>query len=395
MTARTNNFEILGGYKPPLRQMKLETIETFDEFLNLGNEWRGLLESSASDCLFLTHEWLSTWWKHLAEGRRLCILAARDAGKLIGVLPAAERAAQLSRMTPRVLEFIGSGIIGSDYLDVIVAKGREEEVTEAFADYLHSRGLMLQLSQLRGMNSVAVMLASRLRRRAWTISEARLNMCPYIDLRAHTWESYMSMLGPTIRKNINRCLRNLPSTFDMRVECARTPLEAPGALDIVIELHKKRWSKGLSEAFQSDSVIAFHREFAQLAADRGWLRLLSLFLDSIPASALYGLKYGPTFYFYQSGFDPAYSKHSVGVATMALAIKTAIEDGASEYDFLHGDEEYKFHWASGSRDLTRLELHPPQATAWIYRHAIDLNRAARKMARRVLNKARVHAALNR
>src|SRR4030095_12185254 len=120
------------------------------------------------------------------------------------------------------------------------------------------------------------------------------------------------------------------------------------------------------EAFQSESVIAFHREFVQLAAQRGWLRLLILHLNDVPASALYGLRYGPTFYFYQSGFDPLYSKHSVGVATMGLAIKTAIEEGASEYDFLHGNEEYKFHWAHEVRDLNRLELHPPHVIAWIY-----------------------------
>jgi Acetyltransferase (GNAT) domain len=107
------------------------------------------------------------------------------------------------------------------------------------------------------------------------------------------------------------------------------------------------------------------------------------------------LRYGPTFYFYQSGFDPVYSKHSVGVSTMGLAIKTAIEEGASEYDFLHGNEEYKFHWAHRVRDLNRLELHPPQAIAWIYKQAIILNRAARQMARRVLNRARANAALNR
>jgi CelD/BcsL family acetyltransferase involved in cellulose biosynthesis len=102
---------------------------------------------------------------------------------------------------------------------------------------------------------------------------------------------------------------------------------------------------------------------------------------------LYGLRYGPVFNFYQSGFDPAYSKHSVGVATMGLAIKTAIEEGALEYDFLHGAEEYKFHWASATRDLGRLELYPPHARARIYRQAIGLNRAARRMARRVLNNA--------
>src|SRR5262249_6178156 len=187
--------------------MKLETIETFDEFFQLRDEWRALLESSVSDCVFLTHEWLSTWWKHLAECRRLCIVTARDNGKLVGVLPAAEKPAQLSRMMPRVLEFLRSGVIGFEYLDVITPKGREEEVTGAFAEYLHSRGLMLQLSQLRGMNSVAAILADHLRRRTWTVSEAKLNVCPYIDLRGHTFDSYLSTLGATIRKNINRYLR--------------------------------------------------------------------------------------------------------------------------------------------------------------------------------------------
>src|SRR6185436_11069264 len=100
---------------------------------------------------------------------------------------------------------------------------------------------------------------------------------------------------------------------------------------------------GQSEAFHSDSIVEFHREFVQTAAERGWLRLLLIHLDGVPAASLYGLRYGPTFYFYQSGFDPAFSKHSVGVATMGLAIKTAIEEAALEYDFLHGNEEYKFH----------------------------------------------------
>src|SRR6185503_14065572 len=127
--------------------------------LALRGEWNALLESSVSDCVFLTHEWLSAWWKHLADGRRLSILTLRDGGELIGILPVAERAPQLARMMPRTLEFLGSGVIGSDYLDVIAARGRESEVMAAFADHLNSRGLMLQLSQLRGGSSVATVLA--------------------------------------------------------------------------------------------------------------------------------------------------------------------------------------------------------------------------------------------
>src|SRR5262245_12187809 len=59
--------------------MKLQTIETIEEFVAQHDQWNALLESSTSNCVFLTHEWLSTWWKHLAHGR-LRIVTARDRG---------------------------------------------------------------------------------------------------------------------------------------------------------------------------------------------------------------------------------------------------------------------------------------------------------------------------
>jgi CelD/BcsL family acetyltransferase involved in cellulose biosynthesis len=375
--------------------MKLQTIESFDQFQELRSEWNTLLRSSASNCVFLTHEWLSTWWKHLSEGRRLSIVTLRDGGELIGILPVAERRAQLTRMMPRVFEFLGSGVIGSDYLDVVSAPSREVEVIGHFVDYLTGRGRMLQFGQLRAGRSMASRLADGLQQSNWTGDRRKINVCPHIDLTGHSWESYLATVGPNVRKNINRCLRNLPKTFRMRVDYAPQTINAGEGLSILMELHRKRWeASGKSEAFHSESVVAFHREFVEMAAQQGWLRLITIHLDGVPAASLYGLLYDGVFYFYQSGFDPAFSKYSVGVATMALSINLAIEEGAREFDFLHGDEEYKFHWTRQTRDLMRIELHPPRVTAWVYKQALEFNRAARQMARRVLTSARNHAALN-
>jgi CelD/BcsL family acetyltransferase involved in cellulose biosynthesis len=221
--------------------MQFAIIQTAGEFLNLRGEWNALLESSISDCVFLTHEWLSAWWKHMADGRRLSILTARDGGTLIGILPVAERGAQLARMMPCALEFLGSGVIGSDYLDAIVARGRESEVMAQFADHLHCDGRMLQLSQLRRERCAASLLADQLQRHAWTVVETNLNVCPFIDLRGHTWDTYVATLGPNVRKSIDRYLRNLPHAFDMRVDCVQATNEAQTALEIVVDLHHKRW----------------------------------------------------------------------------------------------------------------------------------------------------------
>jgi CelD/BcsL family acetyltransferase involved in cellulose biosynthesis len=368
--------------------MILNVIGTEDEFLGLKTEWNDLLESSTSNCVFLSHEWLATWWKHLADGRRLSLLTARDGSRLIGILPIAIRRPQFARMMPRLAEFIASGVIGSDYLDAIVERGRERVVLAAFAGQLQDLGLMLQLSQLRRDSCLVSALPGLLAQDRWTSSETRINVCPFIDLRNHTWETYLATLGSSQRYNFNRRLRSLQKTFDVRLDCVSSPGDAERTLDVIIELHRKRWgSVGASEAFQTPAVTAFHREFVKLAAERRWLRLLVLSLDGVPAAGLYGLQYGSTFYFYQSGFDPNFSRYSVGLVMMGLAIRAALQEGAAEYDLLHGDEEYKFHWSHDHRELARLELHPPATTARLYKRAIDFNRAARRMARGVLNKA--------
>ena len=119
----------------------------------------------------------------------------------------------------------------------------------------------------------------------------------------------------------------------------------------------------------------------------GWLRLFILRLDGRPAAALHGYQYGGVFSFYQAGFDPAFAKQSVGLVTMALAIKSAIEEGADEYDLLHGDEPYKYQWADKTRDLERIELFSPCVRGQLSRQALGLSRIVRRMGRRVFGNA--------
>ena len=119
---------------------------------------------------------------------------------------------------------------------------------------------------------------------------------------------------------------------------------------------------------------------------RGWLRLFVLRLNGEPAASLYAFRYNHVFYFYQSGFDPAYGKYSVGLVTMALSIKAAIEEGAEEYDFLRGDERYKFQWTNTVREIGKLVISPPRMGGAWYQGASQFSRGSRRLARRLLPK---------
>ncbi|EQD32416.1 cellulose biosynthesis protein CelD, partial [mine drainage metagenome] len=136
--------------------LSIEVIESDARFARLSGEWPALLAASAADCPFLTWEWLSAWWRHLSTNRRLHVLALREGGDLIGVAPFALRPPEITRLLPfRVLEFLGTGYVGSDYLDLIVAHGSKARVIDEVADYLDSRSMALDLSRIRS-NSLSM-----------------------------------------------------------------------------------------------------------------------------------------------------------------------------------------------------------------------------------------------
>lgn len=366
----------------------IDRVDTRDGFERLRPEWTRLLHASAADGLFLTWEWLFTWWQHLAGDRRLFILTVRSGGELIAIAPFAQAAPRVASLLPLPsLQFLGTGTVGSDYLDIIVRRGCEKQAIELLEKYLVDQGIVLELAQLHSQRSQAAALAGLLTERGWSRLGRPSGVCPFIDLKGHTWDSYLATLGSEHRYNFNRRFKQANRNFNCQFELARTPEECRDALGRLIALHNLRWQgHGGSDAFDSAPVVQFHHAMTRLALDRQWLRLFVLRLDAVPVAALYGFLYQRVFYFYQSGYDPGYRKHSVGLLTMGLAIKSAIEEGAEQFDMLHGDESYKFHWAKEVRELEHLELYAPDARALVARQLRVVSRAASMTARKVLPK---------
>ncbi|MBI4526163.1 MAG: GNAT family N-acetyltransferase [Deltaproteobacteria bacterium] len=371
--------------------LKIDLIQDHAGFERLKPEWDALLAASESDCFFLTWEWLFTWWKHLSGRRMLVLLTVRDAGKLIAIAPLAARSRSFVRLAPfGSVEFLGTGSVGSDYLDVIARRGSEMQAWEALADYLLGRKIVMKLSQLKE-GSLAARLAAALQREGnWKIVQSKIEICPFINLTGHTWETYLATLGPAHRQNYQRRLRNLTKGFDMRLEPVCVEAERGGVLRKVFELHHRRWNeRGGSSAFHSAGLLSFHDELSCLALARGWLRLFVLWLNEKPVACIYGFRYRDVFYFYQSGFDPAYSKQSVGMVLMGLVIRSAIEEGALEYDLLHGSEPYKFLWSRETRDLARLEIYPPNVYGVLHKETVAWVRSVKRMLRQVLPKTMI------
>jgi CelD/BcsL family acetyltransferase involved in cellulose biosynthesis len=351
-------------------------------FAALRNEWAELLHSSASSNPFLTWEWLHAWWMHFGNAHGLRLLLVRAGGELIAVAPLWLISAPLSWFSR--LEFLGTGPAGSDYLDVIVRRGRDEEAVAALADFLTSRQLTLRLTHLPPA-SIGAQLAKRLAAAGWTPSFADDGVCPVADLGGQTFESYLATLGAAHRANIRRRLRALDREFEVRFDRVTRHEDRQSALAALAGFHHRRYAdRGGSTAFTSPAARAFHEDATRLALGRGWLRMYVLTLNGGIAAVMYGFSDGGRFFFYQHGYDEAYAPYSVGLALMALTINAAIGEGANEFDMLWGTESYKSLWARRTRVLQRVDLYPVHLGGSVQRHAVVARRGAAGLARRVL-----------
>ncbi len=114
------------------RQVRVERIEE-DDLDALRDEWNRL----AGDVPFRRFEWLATWWKHYREPHwELFVLAVRDQDNaLIGLMPLYR---SRSLRDGRVLRFLGSGEVCSDYLTLLAVPSVKAELATAivawFAD---------------------------------------------------------------------------------------------------------------------------------------------------------------------------------------------------------------------------------------------------------------------
>lgn len=362
--------------------LRVDTIEDPARFAALRDSWNELLESSSSNTVFLTWEWLNTWCAHLSAGTKVHVITVRRGSRILAIAPFVSRGRSL--LGALRLSFIGTGRVGSDYLDILVRHGAAAEAIPELSAHLVQIDAQLDLAQVRVTSSAARLLARDLRLFGGLVGARRTHRCPYIDLEGVTFDSYLASLGSEHRYNFQRKLRKLETAHAMRFEPIDSEARRRELLPVLFELHRLRWSeRGGSDGLSGEGIRGFHEEWSRLALSRGWLRFFILWLGDTPAAAFYGFRYGRVFSFYQSGFDPRFSKLSVGLVTMGLAIRSAVEEGAAEFDLLHGEESYKLHWAKRSRRLFRLSIFPGGGLGHLARAGASARESARRLMHRL------------
>lgn len=340
------------------------------QFDALAPAWAVLCTAAGIENVFLTHRWLSEWWRVYGAGRDLWTLVVRDGSRIAGIAPLVLERTFVGG--PRFVRFMGAGEVTPNHLDVIAAPGDRGAVLCAIWAWLTRNRSAWDLLSLEGMagDSPSAGLLSDLFRATGSALRARVSeVCPYAVLPP-SFEEFIQSRGSRTSSRLRYRQRRLERDFPgARFADVASPEEFAEVFEAFLRLHQARWSKrGQRDSFSSSRLVLFHRAVARAAFDNRTVRLYHLRLGGTVAAVFYCFRVGSRLTYYNAGFDDGYGKYSLGILTLAYAIGQGIAEGAKEFDFLQGEEDYKRQWANAQRVNLRIATHAPHARgrlAWL------------------------------
>ena len=328
---------------------QIDVLTTPAQFYKLENEWNSLLSDSSSNSIFLTWEWVSTWWKYFQNNTELWIIVARDAmtQELTGIAPLAVKMFRnIAGINQQRLIFLGNGFAAPDHLDFIVRNGFEERVTQLFSDKIWNENHRWNEIRIDGLISTSSVVYQLLQQHSHLLKNVDRSICPYISL-PEDWDTYHQSLSKNMRYNLGRFKRRLEKDYPevTKIKQLTEQNEIKDFISVLVRLHtasqKRKNNIGL---FTDQNMIDFHTELAEIFLKNGWLRSYSLNIGDTSIAAIHCFQYNNVVSFYQSGFDQFWQKYSPGSQIMMHAIQQAINEKNKTFDFLRGDESYKFKW---------------------------------------------------
>ncbi|MHB8644166.1 MAG: GNAT family N-acetyltransferase [Thermomicrobiales bacterium] len=316
----------------------------------LRDGWDALLPTAITPYPFQSIGWAESWYRVFGSDGEPLLLAVRDdAGALVGIAPLVVCQTALGR----TIQFMG-GTDVTDYLDIIAPERDLHQVWSAVGAYLlriRDRWDAIDLHCVPQWSPSHATVAE-LFAETTHVRIVQEEVCPVVRLGG-SFEAYLRGLPKKERHEIRRKARNFERdapTGALRI--LTTQADALAALPDFFRLH--RLSAPDKERFLTPAVEQFFRAMTGAMADAGWLRLYFLEIGGQPVAAIYTFAADERLLVYNSGYDPAFSRISVGMVLTAMVIEDAANRGLAIGDFLRGNEAYKYRFGAFDTPIWRV-----------------------------------------
>ncbi|WP_052213608.1 GNAT family N-acetyltransferase [Belnapia sp. F-4-1] len=349
--------------------MRIEVITGLSELSRLRPAWDAVYDADPEAQFFLSWPWLSGRLQEL--GRAWFVLVARtgpDPSACVAFLPV--RLSQVKRgdAIRRQLRMAGSPI--ADYTGFLCRPEHEALALAGFADALQRLARQLhwddlEIASLRASDRRLRLFLGRFPSSRFVLKHSSTvnadgvdnAVCPYVSL-PRSWDEYLRhSVSANTRQKLRRFLRLVEGSPDFEVVAAR-PETVEQDIGTLLDFWEAKW--GSRKAGKMDRIRAQTRSMLLRCSEAGCLFLPTLRYQGRPVGALTILldHRKRSYLFHMGGRDESFDAPPPGLCLHAFSIRHAIEAGFSSYDFLRGNEAYKFSFGAEPHLLRSLVLSP-------------------------------------
>lgn len=330
----------------------IETLEA------LQYEWIDLQNRSTSTGAALAWYWIYIWYKHNKSLGELWLMEAREDNRLIGIAPFMKVEEKPDwGFAWQQIRFINAFTI-EEHLDFIIEPGYEEQVIPMFIDKLYEHKSQWDVINLTGFCDTKTIDILQQSNRNWTEDIEESRIVPYMTL-PDTVDEWMQSISSNHRQKLRRYKRKLDKQFPDRwlISQATQPDELDDAFEHLVHLHQTYWEdQGYPGHFNRGEWVECYRELLHGLLENGWLRLYRLDIDDEPCAVNYFFHYRGRAYFVFGGLKRGVTEIPLGYVLLQHNIEQAINEGLPEYNFMLGEQSYKFSFGGVAREHRAFQL---------------------------------------
>jgi len=327
-------------------------IESIPDWEKTHEQWNNLLAKSKSNNIFLTFEWLFSWWNiFLNDRKKLSILYIYNRNILVGIAPWYIHSIKHGPFKQKRFEFIGSPEAGSDYLDVICTEGEEINISHILYKYIHNgfkKWDSLYFSDFPANSMFFMNFIHELNNDGKYYVLKTASYCPTINL-PNDIEEYKSSMTSKRKKKLDWQIHKL----NQKGKITTDNIICNG-IDNLIDDYFDFYE--LVRNINNDKLRYFVKYYHKYLGNKSTIQIITLKQDEIKLASILHLLYGKIKYNYLVATNKNYDKSiSVGEILVYECINNSIKEKYNKYDFLKGEEQYKFKWSNdGERSLSLL-----------------------------------------
>lgn len=324
--------------------------------------WDSLVDQCETATPFLRHDWMTLWWQQFQSKYSLAIAVVRDGrGDPVAIAPMMMGRGTGGREHLRELGFIGGlGPAQGERFDFIVPRGREAELTPLLCSAFKSLRAEWDTVNLAKVPEESPNLPHILFALSSCADGACIlnrHPCHHI-LLPQSWEDYENTQSSQWRSKFRRRWKAMLNVHGASLGLGGVTVPLSDAMRDLHDLHEINWPDGTS-LFTAPEAWKFHEMLAARWVPRGKIILLTVTIEGKAAAVIHGFIERDEFYQFQHGWDPQYSKISLGKLAMHGAIQHAIQRRLRIYDMLPGEFDYKQQLCKEVRHVVDVEAFNP------------------------------------